>query len=954
MMSSAVSPPKFRALLVALLALLLAGLLAGLSMATLAQPAAARAEASATPVVQLEQPLAPLAGPDLAITKTHAADFSIGARGGVYSITVANVSTATVTGPITVTDILPSGALTPTAISGAGWSPCGLSGSSVTCVAPNLTGLPPSARLAPILITVTVGQRAAPVITNTVEVTNTTDVNPANNLDRDRTTVTSADVSVTKGATPASPVATGIMTYTLTVLNNGPSAASGIRLTDTLPAGVTFITYTASTGSYTPANGRWTIGDLANGATAVLRIRTQVAANQGTRTITNLTNGLVSSLYDYNAANNSASVGVTVLPLTTLTGRVTDGGNSLPVSAATVVFTDSNSIRYTTSTNASGFYTFTGTLANPIGSGPARGLTASKTGYATQSVIPPPNLTAFAINLQNIVLNTVDLVVYKNDGLTSVLAGQTITYTIVVTNNGSIPAASVVITDILSSYLTYVTDTLKIKPTTSSATTKVWKLPNPLAAKEVLAFTLRARVATSFPATMPTLTNEFKAGSAGPEANKANNTVKDTNGIPVINVTNSVTPAEARVGQNFTFRMRVSNTGSAAATNLFVSNTFPSYLDTVSATSTKGANPSRAIHSINANVGTINPNEVVTVTVVTRVNNTATTTLNLTNSASLSWSQGGRTQTKTSNLVSFRIVFGSTLPGTGFAPAASRLGLQAEVEAGWVFPLRLTLGALGLALLGMTLLRRLKAWQRVALGAGGALLLAGILFIQPRLDQVWLPMVQSRSETHVRRRPAATQVAEASQPWPSMTPEALETLPNFPIPTPQVTVTPGQPAPDTSPVVRLVIPAIELEAVVKYVPFDGTTWMIAGLQQEIAWMGDTSWPGLASNTGLAGHVTLRNGTAGPFSRLSELAEGTQIAVYTEKKIYLYTVKLLREVDDNDLTVVQQTTGSKLTLVTCTAYDAEMKLYLRRLIVQAELTQTRDLPATGGAAPEGEN
>jgi len=35
-----------------------------------------------------------------------------------------------------------------------------------------------------------------------------------------------------------------------------------------------------------------------------------------------------------------------------------------------------------------------------------------------------------------------------------------------------------------------------------------------------------------------------------------------------------------------------------------------------------------------------------------------------------------------------------------------------------------------------------------------------------------------------------------------------------------------------------------MDTVVKYVPYDGLTWLIAGLQQEIAWMGDTSWPGL--------------------------------------------------------------------------------------------------------------
>jgi hypothetical protein len=64
---------------------------------------------------------------------------------------------------------------------------------------------------------------------------------------------------------------------------------------------------------------------------------------------------------------------------------------------------------------------------------------------------------------------------------------------------------------------------------------------------------------------------------------------------------------------------------------------------------------------------------------------------------------------------------------------------------------------------------------------------------------------------------------------------------------------------DTSPVNRIIIPVLAVDKIVKYVPYDGFTWMIAGLQQEVAWLGDTSWPGLGSNTALAAHVTLRTG-----------------------------------------------------------------------------------------------
>jgi uncharacterized repeat protein (TIGR01451 family) len=80
------------------------------------------------------------------------------------------------------------------------------------------------------------------------------------------------DLSVTKIISPAS-VSTGdTATYTITVTNNGPGDATGVEVTDQLPAGVTYSTHNASQGAYTNGTGIWTVGDLANGASATLTI----------------------------------------------------------------------------------------------------------------------------------------------------------------------------------------------------------------------------------------------------------------------------------------------------------------------------------------------------------------------------------------------------------------------------------------------------------------------------------------------------------------------------------------------------------------------------------------------------------------------------------------------------------------------------------------------------------
>ena len=143
---------------------------------------------------------------------------------------------------------------------------------------------------------------------------------------------------------------------------------------------------------------------------------------------------------------------------------------------------------------------------------------------------------------------------------------------------------------------------------------------------------------------------------------------------------------------------------------------------------------------------------------------------------------------------------------------------------------------------------------------------------------------------------------------------------------------------------RITIPSIGVNAVVKYVPFNGSTWLISGLKQEVAWMGDTSWPGLGGNTGLAGHVDLATGEKGPFWSLRNLRNGDQVIVYTEKKIYSYRVNSQKIVDDTDLSVIGPTTKPQLTLITCTGWDTNVRLYLKRLVIFAELVDIKPLTA----------
>src|SRR5207248_646132 len=94
----------------------------------------------------------------------------------------------------------------------------------------------------------TVSGSATGTIVNTATVAvpaGTTDPNLANNSANDSDTVSgSADLAITKTDGVASVTAGGSTTYTIAVINNGPSDVTSATVTDTAPANATFGAWT--------------------------------------------------------------------------------------------------------------------------------------------------------------------------------------------------------------------------------------------------------------------------------------------------------------------------------------------------------------------------------------------------------------------------------------------------------------------------------------------------------------------------------------------------------------------------------------------------------------------------------------------------------------------------------------------------------------------------------------
>ncbi|MBC7088613.1 MAG: DUF11 domain-containing protein [Tissierellales bacterium] len=147
-------------------------------------------------------------------------------------------------------------------------------------------------------------------ITNTASVTSDTlDLNSANNNDSESTTVnTRTDLAITITASNTFPHVGENIKLTLTVKNNGPSDATGVKTTYYLPYGLKHITI--SSNSYNPFNGLWSIGNLTSDSTVSLEVIGKVE-NVG---LVNNTATVSGSQVDPNTVNNSANVLLSVYP----------------------------------------------------------------------------------------------------------------------------------------------------------------------------------------------------------------------------------------------------------------------------------------------------------------------------------------------------------------------------------------------------------------------------------------------------------------------------------------------------------------------------------------------------------------------------------------------------------------------------------------------------------------
>jgi uncharacterized repeat protein (TIGR01451 family) len=215
---------------------------------------------------------------DLQITKTASPSPITPGTDETYTLAVKNNGPDTAQN-VTVSDDLPSEATYASSTSG-----CTQAGGKVTCAA---TSIAPGATTR-FAITTHLASSLAHCPSNTATVISTTS-------DPDTTNNTStvcppfkqkADLQVQKLASTASVTAGGQVMYTLVVNNNGPSDASGVIVSDAVPAGLTLVSAQPSQGTCTLASSTCTLGTLTDGGSAQILVTANVAIS-ASGTITN-------------------------------------------------------------------------------------------------------------------------------------------------------------------------------------------------------------------------------------------------------------------------------------------------------------------------------------------------------------------------------------------------------------------------------------------------------------------------------------------------------------------------------------------------------------------------------------------------------------------------------------------------------------------------------------------
>ncbi len=404
--------------------------------------------------------------------------------------------------------------------------------------------------------------------------------------------------------------------FLVTVTGRGPDRADGVQVTDRLPSGLTFAGATTTRGSYDPGSGLWDVGTLEPGRQDTLVLAATV--NQGTvgDVLVNQAQLTAVRPADDDPANDTASASVTV-PLVDLTvGKEVDRTSAsrgdtvtFTVTVGNVGLSGASLIAVADSLPAglvyAGHVTSQGSYDPVSGQWAVGSLATSEEAILTLRAVVD-TLAATVVNTARLTdaspadiatgndqdsvavrALAADLVVGKSVDLPAPVPGDTLHYTVTVTDQGPDPAAGVVVQDVLPAgvaFLAATADQGSYDPGTGRWS--VGDLAVGAAATLVLAAVVEAD------ATGKQITNTASVAAGWPaDPDPGNDTASATIQVGsgnLLHLTLVASDTLPNVGDQVTFTATLENVGTVTAGGIVVRDVLPPGLGFAGAVPSRG------------------------------------------------------------------------------------------------------------------------------------------------------------------------------------------------------------------------------------------------------------------------------------------------------------------------------------------------------------------------------